>query len=158
MDYPFMIILFNYWSESIELFKSPGLISKYEYFSKKSIKYKDWNIENVELWSGITIRISKICKNKKTNKKNSLIFQVLLKYYIRIKKYSRDAGGQIFVIYGQPMDINISISYVLLRCEISYLYTKNCPDLNKGRYLKPSKSRAVSFDRRHSLPLLQSKK
>jgi hypothetical protein len=41
-----------------------------------------------------------------------------LKYYIRIKKYSRGAGGQIFVIYGQPTDSNIIISYVLLRCKI----------------------------------------
>jgi hypothetical protein len=64
------------------------------------------------------------------------------------KKYSRGTGGQIFVIYGQPMDSNIIISYALLRRKISYLNTKNCPDLNKGRYIKPSKSHAISFDRR----------
>ncbi len=78
----------------------------------------------------------------------SLIFRVLLKYFVRIKKYSRGAVGQIFVIYGQPMECNIIISYILLRCRILYLYTKNCSDLNKGRYLKPSKSRAISFDGR----------
>jgi hypothetical protein len=37
----------------------------------------------------------------------SLIFWVLLKYFVRIKKYSRGAGGQVFVIYGQPMESNI---------------------------------------------------
>jgi hypothetical protein len=39
-------------------------------------------------------------------KKNmySLIFRVLLKYFVRITKYSRGSGGQIFVIYGQPMN------------------------------------------------------
>jgi hypothetical protein len=78
----------------------------------------------------------------------SLIFRVLLKYFVRIKKYSRGAGRQVFVIYGQPMESNVIISYVLLRCRILYLYTKNCPDLNKRRYLKPSKSRAISFDGR----------
>ncbi len=31
---------------------------------------------------------------------------------------------------------------------------KNCPDLNKGRYLKPSKSRAISFDGRLYFVLL----
>jgi hypothetical protein len=83
---------------------------------------------------------------QKLKKTYSLIFQVLLKYFVRIKKYSRGAGGHFFVIYGQPMESNIIISDVLLRCRILYLYTKSYADLNKGRYLKPSKSRAISFD------------
>jgi hypothetical protein len=73
---------------------------------------------------------------------------ILFKNVCLFKKYSRGTGGQIFVIYGQPMDSNIIISYASLRCKISYLNTKNCPDLHKGRYLKPSKSHAISFDRR----------
>ncbi len=43
-----------------------------------------------------------------------------MKYFVRIKKYSRGVGGQIFVIYGQPMESNIIITYVLLRCRILY--------------------------------------
>ncbi len=78
-----------------------------------------------------------------------------MKYFVRIKKYSRRAGRQIFVIYGQPMYSNIIISYVyVLRCKISYLYTKICPDQNKERYLKPSKSRAISFDPRLNITIL----
>jgi hypothetical protein len=85
-------------------------------------------------------------QNKTTHTR--LLFEFYWNILSELKKYSRGAGGKIFVIYGQPMESNVIISEVLLRCRILYLYTENCPDLNKGRYLKPSKSRTISFDGR----------